>query len=98
MVRLFLLTFLAGLSVLDTTQAMERPRPLIVTSFFPIHCWTANIAGTNAEVENLLPPRAEPHEYAFTPGDARKLSQANLILVNGLNLESWLPKLLRSAP
>ena len=56
------------------------------------------MAGTNASVENLLPPRAGPHEYAFTPGDARKLSQADLIIVNGLNLESWLPKFLRSAP
>jgi zinc/manganese transport system substrate-binding protein len=78
------------------SSAGERPR--IVTSFLPLYCWTANVAGTNATVENLLPPRAEPHEYAFTPGDARKLSQADLIVVNGLNLEGWLPKFLRSAP
>lgn len=73
-------------------------RPRIVTSFLPLYCWTANVAGTNADVENLLPSRAEPHEYAFTPGDARKLSQADLIVVNGVNLEGWLPKFLRSVP
>jgi zinc/manganese transport system substrate-binding protein len=76
----------------------EDTRPHIVTSFLPFYCWTVNVAGTNANVENLLPPRAEPHEYAFTPGDARKLAQADLIIVNGLNLEGWLPKFLRSAP
>lgn len=69
-----------------------------MTSFFPLYCWTANVAGDNAVVENLLPPRAEPHEYAFTPGDARKLSRAHLIVVNGVGLEAWLPKFLRSSP
>ena len=96
MARRFLLTFFVATSQLVVLQAAERPR--VVTSFFPILCWASNVAGTNAEVENLLPPRAEPHEYAFTPSDARKLSQADLILVNGLNLESWLPKFLPSAP
>ena len=76
----------------------EDTRPHIITSFLPLYCWAANVAGTNADVQNLLPPRAEPHEYAFTPGDARKLSEADLIIVNGLNLEGWLPKFLRSAP
>ncbi len=84
--------------VLAAAAAFVEARPRIVTSFLPLYCWAANVAGTNAEVENLLPPRAEPHEYAFTPGDARKLSQADLIIVNGLNLEGWLPKFLRSAP
>jgi len=73
-------------------------RPNVVTSFFPIYCWTASVAGEHAAVENLLPTRAEPHEYAFTPGDARKLGRADLIVVNGLGLEAWLSKSLRSSP
>ena len=90
--------FMIATLVLSVALASLEARPRIVTSFFPLYCWASNIAGTNAVVENLLPPRAEPHEYAFTPGDARKLSQADLVLVNGLGLESWLPKFLRSAP
>ena len=70
----------------------------VVTSFFPIYCWTAEVAGDAATVENLLPARAEPHEYAFTPGDARKLARADLVVVNGLRLEGWLPKFLRTSP
>ncbi len=96
MARRFLLILLTELCLLNVMPAGEQPR--IATSFLPLYCWTANVAGTNATVENLLPPRAEPHEYAFTPGDARKLSQADLIVVNGLNLEGWLPRFLRSAP
>jgi len=65
-------------------------RPLVVTSFLPLYCWTANVAGDFARVEQLLPSRAEPHDYAFTPGDARKLNAADLAIVNGLGLEVWL--------
>lgn len=73
-------------------------RPRVVTSFLPLYCWAVNVAGTNAIVENLLPPRAEPHDYAFTVGDAHKLAAADLIIVNGLGLEGWLPKFLKGSP
>lgn len=69
----------------------------VVTSFFPIYCWTLNIAGTDAQVDNLLPMRSEPHDYAFTPSDARKLANADLVAVNGLGLENWLPKFLHNS-
>jgi zinc/manganese transport system substrate-binding protein len=69
----------------------------VVTSFFPVHCWTVNVAGSNAHVESLLPPGGEPHDYAFKVSDARKLARADLVVVNGLGLEVWLPRFLRSA-
>jgi zinc/manganese transport system substrate-binding protein len=68
----------------------------IVTSFFPVYCWTANVAGDNARVENLLTTSAEPHDYAFKVSDARRLSEADLIVINGLDLEVWLPRFLRT--
>lgn len=73
-------------------------RPLVVTSFLPIYSWTVNVAGKHVRVENLLPARAEPHDHAFTSSDARKLTRADLVIVNGLDLESWLPKFASIAP
>jgi zinc transport system substrate-binding protein len=67
-------------------------KPRVVTSFLPLYCWTANVAGDIAQVENLLPSRADAHDYAFTPGDARKLGAARLVIVNGLGMEDWLSK------
>lgn len=79
-------------------SAWQGSAAVVVTSFVPLYCWTANVAGSAAQVENLLSARAEPHEYAFTPGDARKLHQADLVIVNGLGLETWLPKWIRGEP
>ncbi len=84
-----IVVFLLG--VFSICPAAES-RPLIVTSFLPIYCWTANVAGEAARVENLLPARAEPHDYAFTPGDARRLHAANFVVANGLGLEPWLER------
>ncbi len=88
--------FTLVLTLALTAQAAEK-RLRVVTSFFPLYCWTANVAGDRADVENLLSGRAEPHEYAFTPADARKLSNADLVVINGLGLESWFPKFQRSS-
>ena len=67
-------------------------RPLVVTSFLPIYSWTVNVAGKHARVENLLSANAEPHEYAFTTRDVRKLNSADLVIINGLGLENWITK------
>ena len=91
---LVICTFAAALFA----HAAADTRIRVVTSFVPLYCWTANVAGDLAIVENLLPPRAEPHDYAFTPADARKLGHADLIVVNELGLETWLPKFLRNSP
>jgi zinc/manganese transport system substrate-binding protein len=91
-----LIAFVVGMVSAISPLAAQQLR--IVTSFCPLYCWTVNVAGERAEVENLLSARSEPHEYAFTPNDARKLNRADLIVVNGLGLEVWLPKFLRSAP
>jgi zinc transport system substrate-binding protein len=85
--------WLAGAVALGADKRLR-----IITSFFPIYCWTTNVTGDRAVVENLLPPKAEPHTYAFTPGDARKLAAADLVIINGLGLETWVSAYLRNVP
>ncbi|HAM71908.1 MAG TPA: hypothetical protein DCM86_09725, partial [Verrucomicrobiales bacterium] len=68
----------------------------VLTSFLPIYCFTANIAGDLAEVENLLPGNVGPHEYQPSRGDYEQLAAARLLVVNGLKLEDWLQPLLKS--
>jgi zinc/manganese transport system substrate-binding protein len=37
------------------------------------------------------------HVYAPAPADAKKIADARLLIVNGLGLEGWLPRLLQSS-
>jgi len=48
------------------------------------------------QVKLLLPPRQGcPHDYDLTPSDLIKLSQADLIVANGLGMEEFLERILK---
>lgn len=52
----------------------------------------SNIAGDRAAVDALLPSGVDPHTFEPSPGDVRKIAEADVIFANGLDLE---PSLLR---
>lgn len=56
-----------------------------------------NLAPAQEKVVSLLPSGADPHIYEPVPADARLISEARLIITNGLNLEGWIDKLLVNA-
>lgn len=66
----------------------------ILTTIAPLYCFTINITGDTADLENLLPAGVGPHEYSLSPGDAKKIASAQIIVKNGVNLEMWLDKAL----
>lgn len=76
---------------------VDDGRLRVVTTFAPLYSFTAAIAGDDALVENLLPPGVGPHDFAFTPSDMERLSQADIVVANGLGLEQWLSNAIRTA-
>ena len=63
---------------------------VVYTSVFPMYSFTKAIAGELADVRLLLPPNAEPHDWEPTPQDLVGLENADLLIVNGAGMESWL--------
>ncbi len=53
-----------------------------------------NLVDENVEVLTLMGPGVDPHLYKATQGDLRKLSEADLILYNGLHLEGKMGEIL----
>jgi len=57
------------------------------------------IGGTKVHVNSIVSdPNADPHEYEVSPIDARNVSQANLVILNGAGYDSWATKLISSSP
>lgn len=54
----------------------------------------SNIAGEKADVRVIIPTGRSPHSYEPTPRDAAALDNADIIFVNGLNLEESLLSIL----
>jgi zinc/manganese transport system substrate-binding protein len=90
------LAFSLGLT-LATTSALAAEPPKIVASFSVLGDIVHQIAGDKAQVTTLVGPDGDAHTFEPTPADARKLAQADLVVVNGLGLESWMDRLLASA-
>ncbi|MGC1308379.1 MAG: zinc ABC transporter substrate-binding protein [Phormidesmis sp.] len=59
--------------------------------------FTQAVAGERSQVTQLLPDNVEPHDYQAKPEDAQKLAQADVLVENGLNLESFLTDLVNNA-
>ncbi|MHB8533441.1 MAG: metal ABC transporter solute-binding protein, Zn/Mn family [Solirubrobacteraceae bacterium] len=57
------------------------------------------LAGTHASVSSIVVnPASDPHSYQATTGDARRLTLANMVIVNGLGYDRWATQLLSAAP
>ena len=61
----------------------------VATTFTIIADMARNVAGDAATVESITKPGAEIHNYQPTAGDLIRTADADLVLANGLNLESW---------
>lgn len=87
---------------LSSAAPAAATRPLtIVTSFYPIHIATLNVAGgiPGVRVRRLAPPQTGClHDYQLTPGDLKTIAGADVFVVNGGGMESFLDRALQTRP
>lgn len=72
----------------------EKPR--VVTTVAPITSIVENVAGNRAEITGIVPEGVNSHTFEPTPSDARMMAEADLIILNGLDLEIPTLKLARA--
>lgn len=61
----------------------------VTTSFYPLYFFASQIGGDKAEVQNITPSGAEPHDYEPTAQDIARIEKSNLLILNGGRLEAW---------
>ena len=81
-----LLTITALMILFSTTLLPLR----IVATINPYYLIVKEIAGKNGQVDLLIGPGQNPHIFSPKISDVRKLNEADLVIANGLNLESFL--------
>ncbi len=79
-----------------TGQPGAQGAPLrVVTSFYPMYLFTANVAKdvSGVSVHNMAAPEVGClHDYQLLPGDLRALEEADVLVVNGAGMEQFLDK------
>jgi zinc transport system substrate-binding protein len=61
----------------------------VTTSFYPLYFFANQIGGDKADVLNITPAGAEPHDYEPTPSDIASIENSNMLILNGGGLEAW---------
>ena len=89
-------SFLAACGGLGPKTQPDRPLQ-VVTTILPITEFTKVVAGSCAKVQPLIPANRGPHDFQATPSDLVLVSKADVLVKNGLGLETFLDKLITSA-
>ena len=103
-----LLLSISAVSVLGTAlfvnsgknKSKSSKELTIVTSFYPVYISAMNVTdGADVDLENLTEPSTGClHDYTLTPKDMKLLSTADVFLVNGGGIESFLTDVAESYP
>ena len=73
-------------------------RPTVVATNFAVYDIVRSVAGDTADVEMLLPPETESHDYEITLTDAAKIARADLFVCVGGESENWVDDTLGAMP
>lgn len=87
--------FVAFIAALSPAQAQDKLN--VVATFSILGDFAKNVGGDRINVTTLVGANSDTHVYTPTPSDAKKITDAKLVIVNGLGLEGWLPRLVKSS-
>lgn len=79
----------------STTAPMTpRQQPLrVVTTTTQLGDFARVILGGKGTVTTLVGPGGNPHDHALTPGDVTAIAVADVVMINGAGLDTWLSDL-----
>ena len=68
-----------------------------VATFSILGDMVSRIGGRHVAVTTLVGPNGDAHVYRPTPAAARAVSEAQMLVVNGLDFEGWLDRLIQAS-
>ncbi len=79
-----------ALSACDSPKDDSSGRLPVVATTTQVADFARNIGGENVTVTQILKPNIDPHDYEPSPADTKAIGEAQLVLKNGVGLETWL--------
>lgn len=85
--RLLALTVALAVGAAIPAGAAPPRRLSVVASFYPLAEWAAAVGGERVAVQNLTPAGSEPHDFEPTPGDLRRIREADVVVTLGAGFQ-----------
>ena len=92
-----LVGFAAAFAIPPASAQQEATKLKVVATFSILGDFARNVGGDLVDVIILVGPNGDIHVFAPTAADAEAFRNARLVIVNGLGLEGWLPRLVKSS-
>lgn len=70
-------------------KTSETDKLQVAASFYPLYFMATQIGGAKAQVINIMPAGAEPHDFEPTAKDMAAMTASRLIILNGGGFETW---------
>jgi len=93
-----LLVLLLIVLVVFPLRAQDDPRLRVIATTTIIADLAANVGGDLVAISALVPPNTDVHAFEARPSDLVALSDADLLLVNGAGLETFLSNIISNLP
>jgi zinc/manganese transport system substrate-binding protein len=90
-----LIAALFSFAAFDPAVAQEKVR--VVASFSILGDLVRQVGGDRVEVSTLVGANTDMHGFQPTPAHAKAVAAAKLVVINGLGLEGWADRLVKSA-
>ena len=91
------LVLLLAATPLAACGVVAGGNPQILTTTTILADMAKQIAGDRMTIGSIVPAGAHVEEYEPRPDDAKRMSEAKLVITNGLDLDKWVDPLLRNA-
>src|SRR5829696_8560485 len=93
------LTTLAVLLVLAVTACgdLGAEGTQVVATTPQLADFARQVGGDRVDVDTLLPPNVDPHDFEPRPSDAEAIARADVVLRSGGEVDEWLGGLVDSA-
>jgi len=95
------LAVLVGMAATSTAAAIGATVKVktmpVVASFSVLGDMVAEIGGDHIELTTIIGLGGDAHAFEPTPEHVRALSEARVLVINGLGFEAWLPRLLTAS-
>lgn len=74
----------------------ESDKLSITTTIYPYYEFVREIVGNKAQINQLISPGTEIHEFEPTPKDILKINNSDIFIYNGGESDEWVDKVLNS--
>ena len=98
--RISLLKFIAvvfSLALAAVASGTPEPPLRAVATFSILGDMVSRIGGPHVSVTTLVGPNGDAHVYQPTPAAAGAVNEAHVLVVNGLDFEGWLDRLIEAS-